>query len=59
MIVEEHTQAYFGAQSRQIASSRIVLDEQNLFNQAFQFWQLATAGQKETLVGFTLPLLSL
>ncbi|HXD21902.1 MAG TPA: hypothetical protein VN613_00985 [Gemmatimonadaceae bacterium] len=58
-IVEEHTREYFVAQGRQIASGRIVLDDQSLLNEAYQFWQVATPAQKETLVGFTPALLSI
>jgi len=58
-LVEEHTRADFIAQGRKIASSRIVLDEQSLLNEAYQFFESATAEQKATLVGFTPALLAI
>ena len=44
---------------RQIASSRLITDEERLYADAYAFWTRASDAQHDALIGFSLPLLAL
>ncbi len=58
-LVEDSTREALIEAGRKIASQRIVVDAQRIYNTAYQFWRGANDAQKTVLVGFTPELLSL
>jgi hypothetical protein len=55
---DPHAREELIALGRKIKTAKIIIDEQRLYNQAFQFFQTATPDQKRKLVGFTPALLA-